>query len=212
MSFRKEPRCPYGCYGDLRNLASIIACNPGTCRLVAFRAGLREDEAHFSYALGVAMADDNRFGFSVRILFLVTTICAIDATCIHFGTWFGLGVCFTLTVAINLSALLGVYYHSGSQRAFWIGFALFGWSYLAMTHLVFLRLASIKLFGVRLAALLKNLDQSNISGTTVEIGGDRIAVFPFAAMIDSVFVLPFAAMGGLIAVWFYSTRANAKTI
>jgi hypothetical protein len=42
---------------------------------------------------------------------------------------------FTLTIGVLLTSILRAVHSSESRRAFWIGFALFGWVYLALTFM-----------------------------------------------------------------------------
>jgi WD40 repeat protein len=42
---------------------------------------------------------------------------------------------FTLTIGVLLTSILLAVHSSESRRAFWIGFALFGWVYLALTFM-----------------------------------------------------------------------------
>jgi hypothetical protein len=45
-------------------------------------------------------------------------------------TW--AGVTFLLTCGVLCLAVVGVVCRNGSERAWWLGFALFGWGYLAL--------------------------------------------------------------------------------
>ena len=40
----------------------------------------------------------------------------------------------TLTLALLLAAILGAWLLAGTDRAFWAGFALFGWTYLVLVN------------------------------------------------------------------------------
>jgi hypothetical protein len=40
---------------------------------------------------------------------------------------------FSMTLGLLLTAVLGVVYRRGARRAFWLGFALFGWVYWLMS-------------------------------------------------------------------------------
>ena len=42
---------------------------------------------------------------------------------------------FTLTLGFLLVAILFAIHHTESRRAFWIGFALFGWSYIGLASI-----------------------------------------------------------------------------
>src|SRR5207248_4578990 len=64
-------------------------------------------------------------GLLVVILFVAVAIAALRAATAAWDS----GV-FGVTLAILLAAVLLAVHRAGRQRAYWLGFALFGWTYL----------------------------------------------------------------------------------
>ena len=72
--------------------------------------------------------------FSLRSLFAVTAFIAIGLTALTHANrvW---AAALTGGVVLSLSsATLAAVYRSGSSRALWLGFSLFGWIYLVLAH------------------------------------------------------------------------------
>src|SRR5438552_827548 len=71
-----------------------------------------------------------RFRFSIAGLLLVTLFVAVAVAALRAAddAW-DHGV-FALTLLVLLTAILLTIHRSGRKRAYWLGFALFGWVYL----------------------------------------------------------------------------------
>src|SRR5271157_2220571 len=71
--------------------------------------------------------------FSIASLLLVVLFVAVGFAALRESneTWTS-GV-FTLTLAALLISILLAVHRTESRRAFWIGFALFGWTYLGLS-------------------------------------------------------------------------------
>jgi hypothetical protein len=75
------------------------------------------------------MADDDQMRFSLRLALAITTVCAMLIAAVRVETWWAMRVSFTIMFAANLTAICLAIYRRGVRRAFWIGFAVFGWGY-----------------------------------------------------------------------------------
>ena len=93
-----------------------------------------------------------RTQYSLATLLGATAVVAIAIVAIQTGDWFWSRVLFTLTLAINLGAVLGAIYQTGRRRAFWIGFALFGWASWLIVNTSYLRIAEHQFFARELHA------------------------------------------------------------
>jgi hypothetical protein len=70
--------------------------------------------------------------FSVSSLMIVVLICAVSLTAVRNANELWAGILLLLTLGIALVALLGIIYRQDNDRAWWVGFALFEGSYLAL--------------------------------------------------------------------------------
>src|SRR4051794_21863807 len=67
-------------------------------------------------------------GLMVLVLVLGIGIAALrDAS----ETW--AGIVLLLTLGLLVVSILGVIYRNGGRRAWWLGFGIFGWGYVALT-------------------------------------------------------------------------------
>ncbi len=65
----------------------------------------------------------------VSILGLIAAVvaCGVIFAALRSGSDYWLGVAYTMTVALLLAAVVMARYRRGASRAFWFGFAVFGW-------------------------------------------------------------------------------------
>jgi hypothetical protein len=67
--------------------------------------------------------------FSLKRLFLITTVAALACAAMVFANpWWG-AVCFTASVLLILASFVLAYAATGATRAYWIGVAIFGSGY-----------------------------------------------------------------------------------
>jgi hypothetical protein len=72
------------------------------------------------------------FQFSIAALFGVTVFVALACTALlNASEWWGSATC-TLTLVVLLVAVLLSVFRRGPSRAFWVGFAIFGWAYVLL--------------------------------------------------------------------------------
>ena len=71
--------------------------------------------------------------FSVADLLRAVLLCALGMACLIFPSSPWGGAVFSFTLGVLTLALLGICYRRGDRRAFWTGFALCGWTYLALS-------------------------------------------------------------------------------
>jgi MFS family permease len=72
----------------------------------------------------------NRFRFSLSAMLLVIACFAVTCASLRFASGLLASIAFTSAVAALLFAVLGAVFRGGPERAFWIGFAVFGGGYL----------------------------------------------------------------------------------
>jgi hypothetical protein len=72
-----------------------------------------------------------RLRFNIGTLLAVVVFLAVAFAALREATALWDSGVFTLTVAMLLAGVLLSVYRTGRGRAFWVGFALFGWTYLA---------------------------------------------------------------------------------
>jgi hypothetical protein len=103
-------------------------------------------------------------------------------------------------LAINLAAVLGAIYQTGRRRAFWIGFAFFGWACWLIVNTSFLRIAEHQFFARELYTMLKDYVPEGNDGIVIDPDG-AIAIFSFRQIVHAIFGLLFAVVGGIIGYW-----------
>jgi hypothetical protein len=143
--------------------------------------------------------------YSLLTLLGVIAVVAVAVAALRVGDWFWCRILFTLTLALNLGALLGCAYRSDRQRAFWIGFALFGWSCWLIMNLPALRIAEYQIFARALDVMVKDHVPAANEGIVIDPNGASIAIFSFRQSLYSAFGLLFSVLGGIIGLWFCTT-------
>jgi hypothetical protein len=61
-------------------------------------------------------------------------ICAIGFGCLLYASSPLASTIYSITPAVLTAGWLGIIYRRGARRAFWVGFSLFGWSYLILAY------------------------------------------------------------------------------
>jgi hypothetical protein len=140
---------------------------------------------------------------------------------------------FTATVAALLISLLLALHRTGSKRAFWTGFALFGWAYLALSAIPSLesRLVTTRLLAFLYPKLPGELHsgisslgfshwtyQAIVEGdTTIVTGSVPQSVFPvrprgsredFLRIGHALLALIAALMGGRLSLWLAQRKKS----
>lgn len=117
------------------------------------------------------MGKNDGFRFSLKTLLASLTICAVGAMALRTGDWFWARIWFSLFLAILLGSILGAIYRTGSRRAFWIGFALFGWTYILIVTFPAFSIAEHQLLGPFFMEVLKEYVPEANNGLVKEVGG-----------------------------------------
>ena len=73
-----------------------------------------------------------RFTFSLRILSGMVLCAAFACAALRQPSNLWASLAFTVTIGVLVLGVVGILLRRGADRAFWVGFALFGWSYLAL--------------------------------------------------------------------------------
>jgi hypothetical protein len=72
--------------------------------------------------------------FSIAGLMVVVLVVGVSVAALRSASGVWAALLFTLTLAVLAVAPLGVVYRRARSRAFWLGFGLFGWGYLALCY------------------------------------------------------------------------------
>ncbi len=75
-----------------------------------------------------------RFRFSIAGLIGVVCLAAIGLAAIRASSAPWAGALTSITYFSLIASFLGIVFRRGSRRVFWIGFALLGWSYIALNY------------------------------------------------------------------------------
>jgi hypothetical protein len=71
----------------------------------------------------------HRFQFSIRVIMGLIVVVGLAFAALHFPTPLWANVWFSFALASVTFAIPAAVYSRGQQRAFWVGFATFGWVY-----------------------------------------------------------------------------------
>jgi hypothetical protein len=74
-----------------------------------------------------------RFRFSIASLMTLVVFVAVSLAALRYVSPLWARALFSITWGILLAAVIGIIYRDGRRRAFWVGFALFGFGYLALS-------------------------------------------------------------------------------
>jgi hypothetical protein len=109
-----------------------------------------------------------------------------------------------VTLTLNLGAVLAAIHCTGRTRAFWIGFALFGWTSWTITNVDCFRIAEHQLFAKQLDTMLKGFVPEGNDGIVIDPNGISVAIFSFRQIVHSTFGLAFSVVGGIIGCCCFS--------
>jgi hypothetical protein len=76
----------------------------------------------------------DRRQLSVRALMAQVLVLALAFNALIFASEPWAGAVFLVTLGSLVLAILGIGYRRGAPQAFWVGFALFGWSYAGLVY------------------------------------------------------------------------------
>ena len=167
--------------------------------------------------------------FTLSSLAVTVTIVAL-ACGVLVGSAYCLAFLTLAVVGVHLTSVLGIIYRSTSSRAFWIGFAIFGWAYIVVAfapeplNSKLLEPTGVigPIYGrLRRTVPVDELTQTNLNkGVTwgdeqfTMEGGKRVKVVVTGPIVHRTFhllaSLVFALIGGCIGHSFYrapSTKA-----
>ena len=72
--------------------------------------------------------------FSIKGLLTAVTVIAVGLFALMNASYVWSSVVLSFTLLLLLIALVAIVYRRGESRAFWVGFAIFGWAYFILTH------------------------------------------------------------------------------
>jgi hypothetical protein len=181
---------------------------------------------------------DRRFRVRLRytlrqLLGLVVLVALALPALVYPSLWWAAAWLSGCLLMLSVS-LLGMINRNADRRAFWIGFALFGWAYLTMLYAPVLdrhvghRLITTKVLAYRQLHLPRAAGEAQCFQTSpVEIAlqptawisytvSTETGTFPipvsqwdfFQQVGHSLFALLLACFGGFVSRWFYSTRSR----
>ena len=70
--------------------------------------------------------------FSIAALMGVVLLAALALAMFRYGSRVSAGVLLLFTYAMLCLAVVGIVCRGGGERAWWLGFSLFGWGYMAL--------------------------------------------------------------------------------
>lgn len=161
---------------------------------------------------------------TIAKLMSLVAVLAVGFAALRSGSEIWARVCLTATLAILAFAIVAVVYRREGHRAWWLGFALFGWGYAALTLVPVCR----QELGGKLitSRLLMDLFQENVVKPRVAVPttpaptGKR-AARPAAAVLaggyeewmligHSLCALLSAFAGGTAAAWLRRSRGSIR--
>lgn len=162
-----------------------------------------------------------RFRFSLAGLMAAVLIVAVACAALRFASELWASATLTITVGVLLTAILGVVLREGRIRAFWLGFSVFGWAYLALAFGWFStnftqHLLTTKLLAYAHPKLLQPMvQQDDIQGLSVHrvhlhsggVHAGKLLSNCAACHTSNVLSLSFSPGGKLLA-----TEATDKTV
>jgi hypothetical protein len=146
--------------------------------------------------------------YTLITLLAVTSLIAIVVAALRVGDWMWARILFTVVLSVNLGAIVAVIYSTGRRRAFWIGFALFGWTSWSITNVSYFRIAEHQLVAKQVHTLLGKYTPEGNDGLVIDPGGMNVAIYSFRQIIYSTFGLAFSAFGGFVGYWCYRPTAS----
>ena len=141
----------------------------------------------------------------------IVAVIAISLTALRHANPIWLAVIHSSVLLVLFVSLLGALFSADSQRAFWTGFAIFGWGYLMLIY----GWPSVSHFGVVTTTILESVQPDVDSGLAQSTGpSNGLSILSFAKSSrvrfeqigHSSFAICFACFGGLVAHRFYATR------
>lgn len=154
------------------------------------------------------MSKIEQANFSLATLLMVTTCAAIGFLALIQAGWLWTRCVFFVALIILLSSLICVCFFRGSRRAFWIGFAIFGWAHFLIFNLPMLQVAEFNMLERELIEVWSAMAQSGNDGVVINVSGARIAVFSFNRIVVSLMGLVFATLGGVIGLRVYQSEES----
>jgi len=140
--------------------------------------------------------------FSLRMLLGLVVFVAVGCVGLSNPSFFWRACINSATLAILLIATIAAVFCKGKTRAFTAVFAIVGWSYLAIPAMTYLYVFYVP------HQLLSMIWVGFEASLKARVGGD--AYENFFSIGHHLWALLFALLGGLVARYFYSTRADEK--
>jgi hypothetical protein len=164
------------------------------------------------------------FRFSMLWLLGLVALAAMILAGLLFASPVVVSIGYTLNFVLLLSALPAILYRTEGRRAFWIGFALFGWSYLIFiwtssntSRLLTMQAlqplhSSMKRTETR---VIRNVDVDPFSGSTstttsTTVVEDIPVWHDFMHVGHQGWTILLALLGGCIARWFWATKNSTS--
>ena len=160
-----------------------------------------------------------RWQFSLRMLLVVVAFVAVGCAALANASPAVADTAYTMAIGVMFIALLGILYRREADRAFWVGFAIFGMGYLLLLGSGPLSIRAGKLATTTLMEYVYS--QTGLSDRAVASvvaqsrnqillpqRAERRARSTFVRIGHSIWTLILAYLGGLLARYFYSTRAD----
>jgi hypothetical protein len=98
-----------------------------------------------------------RIRFTIASLLVVVLVLALGFAALRESNEPWESGLFTITLAVLLTSILLAIHRTESRRAFWTGFALFGWTYLALSLVPSIEVGTVDTTGTAVAAAITGL-------------------------------------------------------
>jgi hypothetical protein len=159
-----------------------------------------------------------RIRFNIASLLVVVLVLGVGFAALRESSEIWESGLFTLTLAVLLASILLAIHRSEARRAFWIGFAVFGWIYLGFSWVpaIEYRLLTTKalafldskvpgrsqgLFTVRLTGIGTGASGSQVQNLAITVDGTQLA-----ASNEGVVGLRDATTGKVLGRWIGTTE------
>jgi hypothetical protein len=146
-----------------------------------------------------------RARLSIAGLMGIVLVASLGLTALRSGTEVWAGATLLVTFAVLALAVVGVVCRSGSERSWWLGFALFGWGYLGLVFL-WPQTSPVLPTSALLKLVRPSLVPIGMGGGGGGFGGGfggmglYIVYDAYSQAGQSLFSLVIAAVGGVLAV------------
>jgi hypothetical protein len=149
-------------------------------------------------------------------LVAAVVVCGVVLAALRSGSDYWLGVAYTMTVGMLLAAVVLARYRRGASRAFWFGFAVFGWGMFILGANPWGNEFDDDRFGVNVNNNLLTSRLIQVTVGRIRMGTDDLRMIDeitaqTIGIVHLLVVLAVASLGGLFAVFIKNRARKAAT-